>query len=44
MSRMVGETLLYFISLPLFAFQTLMGIESLADVFAQVSEFSRYTK
>jgi|GEM_PF-5331149 len=41
MYQMIGEILLYAVSLPLVGFQTIMGIDAMIDVFAQFAEYVR---
>lgn len=40
MYRMIGDILLFAVSLPLIALQTFLGMEALMDVFAQISEYT----
>lgn len=41
MYKIIGEVLLFAFSLPMIGYQTLMGLEALIDVAAQVSEYAR---
>jgi hypothetical protein len=38
--KVIGESLLYFVGLPLFAFQTFEGLQSLVQLFADVSQYT----
>lgn len=39
MMKLIGEGILYFIGLPLFAIQTFEGLQSVAQLFADVSQY-----
>ncbi len=41
MFKIIGEVLLYGVSLPLIAFQAFMGLDSFIDLLAQLSEYGR---
>ncbi|WCN38227.1 hypothetical protein [Aneurinibacillus uraniidurans] len=42
MLKLIGEVLLYFVGLPLFAFQTFGGLQSIVRLFADVSQYTNH--
>lgn len=40
MMKLIGEGILYFVVLPLFSFQTFEGLQSLAQLFVDVSQYT----
>ena len=38
--KIIGEVLIYLVSLPIFAFQTVEGIQALVEAFASISEYT----
>lgn len=38
-AKHIGEALLFVVSLPIFAYQTVASLHGLADAFAQMSDF-----
>ncbi|GEC91967.1 MULTISPECIES: hypothetical protein [Brevibacillus] len=41
-AKYIGEALLFVVGLPIFAYQTLEGMHALADIFAQMSDFTNF--
>ncbi|MFY0544102.1 hypothetical protein [Brevibacillus sp. H7] len=41
-AKYIGESLIFLVSLPLFAYQTLEGIHALADVWALISQYTQW--
>ncbi|HZG13402.1 MAG TPA: hypothetical protein VE710_00115 [Candidatus Bathyarchaeia archaeon] len=40
-SKWIGESLIFVVALPIFAFQTAEGLLGLIEVFGQISEYTR---
>lgn len=40
MLKLIGEGILYFVGLPLFAFQTFGGLQAIVKLFADVSQYT----
>lgn len=41
-AKHIGEALLFVVGLPIFAYTTFEGMQALADVFAQMSDFTNF--
>lgn len=40
--KYIGEALIAFVSLPLFAFQTAEGLKAVVEIFAEISQMARF--